>query len=162
MEIPNTNFLRIERFMTAMVFGKNSPAGGLRSALQHAGLDDANRLLQTWDIETIPEREEFRELVSKIDEEAADDAAHLGGGVQRYVLSVTTLEGRALGSLTLRYSGNNSSMEAGVYIDSEPATARGQVALSMRHTDGAYRLLGAGFGTILDALNRPTRPRISN
>jgi len=47
MEIPNTNFLRIERFMTAMVFGKNSPAGGLRSALQHAGLDDANRLLQT-------------------------------------------------------------------------------------------------------------------
>jgi hypothetical protein len=154
MEIPNTNFLRIERFMTAIVFGKNSPRGGLRSALHHAGLDDDNRLLQTWDIETIPEREEFRELVSKIDEEAADDAAHLGGGVQRYVLSATTLEGRALGSLTLRYSGNNSSMEAGVYIDSEPATARGQVALSMRHADGAFRLLGAGFGTILDALNR--------
>jgi len=152
MELSNTNSLRIERWMTAIVFGKNAPAGGLRFTLHHASLDEAQRLLQTWDIETIPDRESFRELVAKIDEEAAEDTAHLGWGVQRYVLSVTTQEGRQLGSLTLRYSGNNSPMDGG--LDTEPASSRGQVALSMRHTDGAYRLLGAGFGTVLDALNR--------
>jgi hypothetical protein len=154
MENPNTNSLRIERWMAAIVFGTNAPSGGIRFTLHHAGLDEAQRLLRTWDIEAIPEREEFRELVAKIDEEAADDTAHLGWGVQRYVLSATTLEGRPLGSLSLRYSGNNTSMEAGSYLDTEPASSRGQIALSMRHTDGAYRLLGAGFGTILDALNR--------
>jgi len=152
MEISNTNSLRIERWMTAIVFGKNAPAGGLRFTLHHASLDEAQRLLQTWDIETIPDRESFCELVAKIDEEAAEDTAHLGWGVQRYVLSVTTQEGRPLGSLTLRYSGNNTPMDGG--LDTEPASSRGQVALSMRHTDGAYRLLGAGFGTVLDALNR--------
>jgi hypothetical protein len=146
---------RIERWLTAVVFGANAPAGGLRLTLHHASIDEAARLLRTWDLDALPQREEFDRVVEEIDREAGEDASQLGWGVQRYVLRAATTEGRDLGSLTLRYSANSSpSGELGAFIDSEPASARGQVALAMRHTDGAYRLLGAGFGTILDSLNR--------
>ena len=149
------NTQRIQRWATAVVFGPNAPAAGLRLTLHHASIDEAQRLLRTWDLDGIPQREDFHDLVEEIDQEAAEDASQLGWGVQRYVLRAATSEGREMGSLTLRYSANSPpSGEIGVFTDSEPATARGQVALAMRHTDGAYRLLGAGFGTILDSLNR--------
>ncbi len=149
------NTQRIQRWSTAVVFGPSAPAGGLRLTLHHASIDEAQRLLRTWELDSIPQREDFNDLVEEIDREAAEDASQLGWGVQRYVLRATTSDGRELGSLALRYSANAAqSGELGAFVDSEPANARGQVALAMRHTDGAYRLLGAGFGTILDSLNR--------
>ena len=149
------NTQRIQRWSTAVVFGPSAPAGGLRLTLHHASIDEAQRLLRTWDLDSIPQREDFNDLVEEIDREAAEDASQLGWGVQRYVLRAATSDGRELGSLTLRYSANAPpSGELGAFIDSEPANARGQVALAMRHTDGAYRILGAGYGTVLDSLNR--------
>ena len=149
------NSQRIQRWATAVVFGSNAPSENLRLTLHHASIDEAQRLLHTWDLDEIPQREDFHDLVDEIDREAAEDASQLGWGVQRYLLRAATAEGRELGSLTVRYSANAGPPgEASVFADSEPANARGQVALAMRHTDGAYRLLGAGFGTILDSLNR--------
>jgi hypothetical protein len=149
------NTQRIHRWGTAVIFGSNAPAGSLRLALHHASVDEASRLLRAYELDSIPSREDFNDLVEEIDREAAEDAAQLGWGVQRYVLRATTGEGRELGSLTVRYSSNAQTPgELSTFADSEPANARGQVALAMRHTDGAYRLLGAGFGTILDSLNR--------
>jgi hypothetical protein len=148
-----SNSQRIEKWLTAVVFGPATPAGGLRVTLHHAGIDEAQRLLRTWQLDSIPARQEFLDLVGEVDGEACEDAEQLGWGVQRYLVRAANSQGRELGSLSLRYSTNSLTME-GAFADSEPASARGQVALSMRHTDGAYRLLGAGFGTILDSLNR--------
>ncbi len=146
---------RIQRWLTAVVFGPSTPAGGLRLTLHHAPIDEGQRLLRTWELESIPEKEVFHDLVEGIDGEAAEDAKQLGWGGQRYVLGATAADGRALGSLTLRYSATTpTSGESGAFLDSEPASARGQVALAMRHTDGAYRLLSDGYEKILDALSR--------
>ena len=74
---------------------------------------------------------------------------------QRFILRATSTEGRELGSLSLRYAATTSvSGEPGFLLDSEPATREGQVALSMRHTNTAFQLLGDGYRTILDVLNR--------
>lgn len=149
------NTQRIQRWMTAVVCGPSTPAGGLRLTLHHAPIDEGQRLLRTWEIETIPEREVLHDLVEEVDGEAAEDAKQLSWGMQRYVLRATTADGRELGSLALRYSATTpTSGEQGAFLDSEPASARGQVALAMRHTDGAYRLLSDGYEQILDALNR--------
>jgi hypothetical protein len=149
------NTQRIQRWATAVVRGPNAPAGSLRLTLHHASIDDAVRLLRTWELDGIPPREDFDDVIGEIDREAAEDASQLGWGVQRYVLRAATGEGRELGSLTLRYSASAVAPgDAGMFADSEPANARGQVALAMRHTDGAYRLLATGFGNILDSMNR--------
>ena len=145
---------RIQRWMTAVVFGPSTPAGGLRLCLSHAPID-GQRLLRTWELESIPEQQAFRDLVEEIDSTAAEEARELGLSTQRFVLRATSTEGRELGSLSLRYAATTSvSGEPGFLLDSEPATREGQVALSMRHTNTAFQLLGDGYRTILDVLNR--------
>jgi hypothetical protein len=123
--------------------------------LHHAAIDEGQRLLRTWDLENIPGREEFHALVEEIDGEASEDSQHLGWGVQRYVVRAMTAQGRELGSLSLRYSSNAPATDgSGGFVDSEPASSRGQVALAMRHTDAAFRLLGLGYTMIVDSMNR--------
>ena len=145
---------RIERWMTGVVLGPGTPAGGLRLCLSHAPID-GQRLLRTWELDSIPEQQAFRDLVQEIDSTAAEEARELGLSTQRFILRATSTEGRELGSLSLRYAATTSvSGEPGFLLDSEPATREGQVALSMRHTNTAFQLLGDGYRTILDVLNR--------
>ncbi len=148
------NKQRITNWGSAMLFGANSPTGSLRLKLLHGPIDDGQRLLRTWELEALPSRDEFRELVDDIDREASEDATHLSWGVQRYFLIAETKDGRMLGSLTVRYSANGQVGEMLRFADSEPATPHGQVAQAMRNTEAAYRTLAGGFGMILDALNR--------
>jgi hypothetical protein len=148
------NKQRITNWGSAMLFGANSPTGSLRLKLLHGPIDDGQRLLRTWELEALPSRDEFRELVDDIDREAGEDAAHLTWGVQRYFLIAETKDGRMLGSLTMRYSANGQGGDIVRFADSEPATPHGQVAQAMRNTEAAYRTLATSFGMVLDALNR--------
>jgi hypothetical protein len=146
------NNQRIQRWMTAIVFGPNATAGGLSFTLFHAPIHEVQRLLRKWELESIPEQLAFRELIEEIDNTAAEEATELGWIAQRFDLHAASAEGQALGSLTLRYAAATSA--SGAFTDSEPATKDGQVALAMRHTNTAFQLLGEGYRTILDVVNR--------
>ena len=127
--------------------------GGVVFTLRHAGLDEGSRLLRTWQVDTIPERDEFRDLVVEIDSAAQDDCEQLGWSTQRYLLMATSKQGKELGSLTLRYA-TSSLAEPGITADSEPASPRGQVAQAMRFAEASQRTLQAGMGFIVETLSR--------
>ena len=144
---------RIENWMTAQIYGPNRMPGGVVFTLRHAGLDEGSRLLRTWQVDTIPERDEFRDLVVEIDSAAQDDCEQLGWSTQRYLLMATSKQGKELGSLTLRYA-TSSLAEPGITADSEPASPRGQVAQAMRFAEASQRTLQAGMGFIVETLSR--------
>jgi len=143
------NVQRIQRWMTAVVFGPGAPAGVIIFTLFQIAVDEGRRLLRTWKVEHVPERDDFQDLVDAIDGEAAEDANQLGLGTQHYVLMARDTDGQELGSLSLRYLPNQLLPgEPGTSIDSEPATHRGLAAMAMRHADAAYRMLAGMFMNI--------------
>jgi hypothetical protein len=143
------NIQRIQRWMTAVVFGACAPVGVIVFTLFQIAVDEGRRLLRTWKVEHVPERDDFQDLVDAIDGEAAEDANQLGLGTQHYVLMARDPEGQELGSLSLRYLPNQLLPgEPGTAIDSEPATHRGLAAMAMRHADAAYRMLTGMFMNI--------------
>jgi len=143
------NVQRIQRWMTAVVFGPGAPGGVIIFTLFQIAVDEGRRLLRTWKVEHVPERDDFQDLVDAIDGEAAEDANQMGLGTQHYVLMARDSEGHELGSLSLRYLPNQLLPgEPGTSIDSEPATHRGLAAMAMRHADAAYRMLTGMFMNI--------------
>lgn len=145
---------RITNFGSAVLFGPNSPKGPMKLKLVHGAINDEQRLLRTWKLDGLPDREDFRELVDDVDREASEDAAHMAMGLQRYFLVAEDEDGTTLGSLTLRYSAEPQFGSLARFSDSEPATPQGQVAQAMRNTEGAYRMLIGSFGSVLESLNR--------
>jgi hypothetical protein len=138
------NVQRIQRWMTAVVFGPCAPAGVIEFALLHIGVDEGQHLIRRWKVEQTPDRDEFQELIDAIDSEAAEDATQMGMGAQRYALAATSAEGQEQGTLTLRYLPSQLLPgEPASLMDSEPATHRGLAAMAMRHADAAYRMLAA-------------------
>jgi hypothetical protein len=75
------NTQRIQRWAIAVVRGPNAPAGSLRLTLHHASIDEAIRLLRTWELDGIPPSEDLDDVIGEIDREAAEDASQLGWGV---------------------------------------------------------------------------------
>jgi uncharacterized Fe-S center protein len=96
MQIQNTNSHKIEGWMSAIVFGYNQSSGGRRIFIRQISVDENHRLVRSYDLENIPEREKFRELIEEIDCAITEDAEQLGFGAQRYLLLATTIEGRKL------------------------------------------------------------------
>ena len=60
---------RIERWMTGVVLGPGTPAGGLRLCLSHAPID-GQRLLRTWELDSIPEQPRHSGFGQRIDSTA--------------------------------------------------------------------------------------------
>jgi hypothetical protein len=154
MQIQNTNAQRMTRWLWSLLFGPGAPQDVIDINLYHAGLDDAQRLLRNWKVEASPEKEQCHELVDEIDREAAQDAEQLGYGMQRYQVRAFIKGSREVGSLTLKYAPNPVGGELMSFADSEPSNTRGQLAMFMRHTDGAYRLLAAGYAQMNDTFTR--------
>jgi hypothetical protein len=149
------NTQRIQRWMTPVLCGPGTPPGNLRLSLSHVTVDDAQRLLRAWELEGVPERNGFHELVDEIDHAASEDAAQLGGGTQRYLLRASTAGGRELGSLPLRYSVSSQALgEPGMLLDSEPSNARGLIALAMRHSEASARTLTGSIWTLMNSMER--------
>ena len=112
------NKQRITNFGSAVLFGPNSPSGPLQLKLFHGAINDGQRLLRTWRLETLPDPEDFRELVDDIDREANEDATHMAMGLQRYFLIAEKENGTMIGSLTLRYSASPQFGELAKFGDS--------------------------------------------
>lgn len=149
------NVQRIQRWMTAVVFGPCAPEGVIQFALLHIGVDEGQHLLRRWKVEATPDRDPFQELVDAVDSEASEDANQRGMGTQRYALVATDADGHELGTLTLRYlPGELMPGEPGSMMDSEPATHRGLAAMAMRHADAAYRTLSAMIMGIQNSTDR--------
>ncbi len=148
---------RIERWMKGVVVGPGAPAGGLRLTLHHAPIDGGQRLLRTWELDSIPDPQAFRDLVEEIDSTAAEEAKELGRGMQRFTLNAETVDGAPLGSIALRYAAITSvSGDSGSLLDSEPATGQGLVAMSMRQTNLAFGIAADAYRTFLDVVGRWT------
>jgi hypothetical protein len=140
--------------MTGVVLGPSTPAGGLRLRLYHVPIGAGQRLLRTWELESIPDQQVFRELVEETDSTAAEEAKELGWGTQRFTLSAETVNGAPLGSVALQYAATTLAVGEGSFLDSEPATRDGLVAMCMRNTNTAYQLVGDAYRTFLDVVNR--------
>lgn len=149
------NVQRIQRWLTAVVFGPGAIAGVLILTLFQIAVDEGRRLLRTWRVEHTPERDDFQDLVDAIDGEAAEDANQMGLGTQHYVLMARDTEGHELGSLSLKYLPSQVLPgELGAPMESEPATHRGLAAMAMRHADAAYRTLIATISGLLNSSER--------
>jgi hypothetical protein len=143
--------------MKGVVVGPGAPAGGLRLRLSHAPIDGGQRLLRTWELDSIPDQQAFRDLVEEIDSTAAEEAKELGRGMQRFTLTAETVDGALLGSVALRYAATTSvSGDSGSFLDSEPATGQGLVAMSMRQTNTAFQIAADAYRTFLDVVSRWT------
>jgi hypothetical protein len=145
---------RIERWMTGVVLGPNTPAGGLRLRLYHVPIGGGQRLLRTWELECIPDQQAFRELVEETDSTAAEEAKELGWGTQRFTLSAETVNGAPLGSVALQYAATTLASGEGSFLDSEPASRDGLIAMCMRHTNMAFQIAENAHSNSQDFLIR--------
>ena len=108
---------------------ENPEAAGspITVSLVHLAQDE-KRLVRTFSVDQPPDPETCREFVREIERVALDDAAHLQGLKQRYILSATSAR-EHLGSLNLIYTSPTTFMTGDLPLDQTV------LAQSIRHTE---------------------------
>jgi hypothetical protein len=148
----NQNSTRIAGFL-AWQCGSDGAADGIITIhLDHIGPDDTNRVVRTFELESVPESEPFNELVRTIDQTAMDDASQLPGPRHRYMLATVGSRGRELGSLIISYTPMGGAPWSGG-VSEEPSD-KGLVNQSMRHTEFALMWSFQAIGSHIESLTR--------
>jgi hypothetical protein len=149
--LPNKNASRITAWLGALLSGQSDSFGSWRLALSHIG-PDGHRLLREFPVDGEPEAAQANEIVRSIEQTAMDDASHLGGPRQRYLLAATTDHGSELGSVILPYIplAANGWPEA----DGSEPTERGVLQQTIRHNESILQMFLQTVAPMVDSMGR--------
>jgi len=140
--VASKNVATIARWLRPFVFPLDITAAPRPTALEvyHVNVNDAAAPIHRYGLAEIDEQG-LANLARDVDEQLGTDADGLTG-TQRYMLFCVTGDDdnpKRLGRLPLRYRGQPEDGDADE-ISSEPATAKGLLAQSQRHTEAFARL----------------------
>jgi hypothetical protein len=149
--LPNKNASRITAWLGALLSGQSDSLGSWRLALSHIG-PDGNRLLREFPVDGEPEAAQANEIVRSIEQTAMDDASHLGGPRQRYLLAATTDHGSELGSMILPYM----PLAANGWPDAEGSepTERGVLQQTIRHNESILQMFIQTVSPMVESMGR--------
>lgn len=144
------NSTTIARWLRPFVFPVDITKATLPTHIEvfHVNVNDKTAPVHTFNLESVDENN-LISLVRDIDETLTTDADGLSG-VQRYMLICCcgyNDDQQKLGRLPIRYRGESQDAEEDA-LSSEPATAKGLVAQSQRHTEAFARMAMAQTASI--------------
>ena len=150
-----SNSHKMEKWLGEVVDSAAAPDGSADLFLFNVCPDEPPRLLGSRSLSAAPTREEISGVVEDIDRQALEDSETQGWNAQRYVLRARDrMNGKELGSVSLRYASNTLVTEGGSFADSVPANGRGVTGLAMQQTESSQRGLLAGIGMVLEHTSR--------
>lgn len=144
--------VRINRWLRAFVYPLDAEAEITSVIVRHISVNEKLSDIQTFKVGANLSNDALSDLVKAIDDIVEDDAEGLSG-VQKYVLAAIGAEKKQIGRLALRYSVSESEGGEGE-MSSEPATAKGLLAQTMRHSEVFARIASAESGHVITMQQR--------